>query len=254
MILKQIIISLLTIAVVVAQGRGETRKRNQDRDRITMSAIEREKAYQLAQAVVLGKTLAKQIKKKSKCLVIHYPLAKNNQEDLNRIVAALKAGLGDKAGEMKKAAIKDLKGKNGEIAEEAMMENTAADFNKVIKANKDCDVVITMVPLPFSEDEIYAMDIFKMIEDPDNPAFWIKDPKIKYPVFGIYNGFVGNLEPLFLEQLIHAMTMWKPNPLIDEKPVPKNEQQAFDKRYTVVTPDNIEEVKKKYPQLFPKAR
>ena len=35
------------------------------------------------------------------------------------------------------------------------------------------------------------------------------------------------------------MSLWKPDPTIDEKPVPDNVKEAFDKRYLIVTPDNI---------------
>ncbi|MCM8533113.1 MAG: hypothetical protein NE330_18240, partial [Lentisphaeraceae bacterium] len=69
-----------------------------------------------------------------------------------------------------------------------------------------------------------------------------------------YNGYVGNLEPLFLDGLIGAMTLWKPNPTIDEKPVPDAVQEAFDKRYLVITPQNVEATKKTHPTLFPKPR
>ena len=216
-------------------------------------AIDREREYQQVQAVTLGKTLSKKIKKKSKCLVIHYPVLDANRKDVDRIIAAFKEGLGKKVTEVKSAPIKVIKNPD-DLMEEAMIENTAEDFNKVIKANKEYDVVIIMVPLPNAEEEIYAMDIFKMIEDPKKPGFWIKDPKIKYPIVGVFNGYIGNLEPIFQEGLIHAMTLWKPDPEIDEEDVPKDIQKAFNKRYLTVTPDNLKEIKKKYRILFPKVR
>ena len=62
------------------------------------------------------------------------------------------------------------------MMEEAMMEMTAEDFNKVIEANTDCDIVITMVSLPFAEDELYAMGIFEMMEDENNPGEYKRNP------------------------------------------------------------------------------
>jgi len=255
MILRILILNLLCISILSAQGRGESKKRNLNKDQYSMTPIEREYKYQEAQAEILAKTLSKNINKKSKCLIIHHPVVGNQQKHLARLLPAFKKGFGDKVTELKKVPIKVLKNKADDLLmEEAMMEMTAEDFNKVIKANKDCDVVISLVALPFSEDEIYAMDIFKMIEDPDKPGFWIKDPKIKYPTFGVFNGYIGNLEPLFMEKLIHAITLWKPNPTIDEKPVPKDVQKAFDKRYLTVTPETVDAVKNKYPRLFPKPK
>ena len=138
------------------------------------------------------------------------------------------------------------------LMEEAMMENTAEDFNKILKANEDCDVVIIMVPLPNSPDELLKMDLFTMIQDPDDETKTIKDPKRKYPLVGVFNGYIGNLEPFFLDGLISAMSLWKPDPQIDELPVPENVKAAFDKRYLIVTSENIIGIKQQFPSLFPK--
>ena len=255
MIFRVLLLSSIFMLCALGQGRGEAKKKNKNKDQYAMSAVEKEYAYQAAQAVILGQTLAKQIKKKSKCLVIHHQIIEDDYSNVNRIVAGLKKGLGDKVTEFKKAPIRELDEKElKNLAVETLIEMTAENFNKVVRAHKDCDVVVTLVPMPFSEDEIYAMDIFKMIEDPNKPGFWIKDPKIKYPIFGVFNGYIGNLEPLFLEKLIHALTLWRPNPTIDEKPVPRDAQKAFDKRYITITPENIDSVKQQYPKLFPKPR
>lgn len=220
--------------------------------RVVHDAIKREKVYQRTQAIVLGKALSREIKKKSKCLVIHHSVSKEHKRDIDDLVLSFKKGLGENVSELKAVPLKEVD--FDDILAEAMEENTAEDFNRVLKANKGYDVVICMVPLPFSEDELYKMDLFKMIEDPEKPGFFIKDPKISYPIFGIYNGYIGNLESLFQENFIHAMTLWSPDPEIDDLPVPKDINKAFDKRYLTVTPDNIEEIKKKYPVLFPKQK
>ena len=225
------------------------------RSPIDTDAIHREREYQRVQAVVLANSLANMYTGTGrKCLVIHHPVSENSRDDVDRLVAAFKEGLGDSVDEVIAAPIKDIDMDAELIPEEAMMEMTAEDFNKVIKDNSGCDMVISMVPLPFSEDEIYAMNIFKMIEDPDNPNIWIKDPKIKYPLLGIYNGYVGNLEPLFLEKLIGAMTLWRPNPTIDEEDVPSDIMEAFNKRYITITPATLNAVKGQYPNLFPKPK
>ncbi|MCM8529254.1 MAG: hypothetical protein NE327_22215 [Lentisphaeraceae bacterium] len=225
------------------------------RSPIDTDAIDREREYQRVQAIVLSQSLLNMYNGKSgKCLIIHHPVSSRSRGDVDRLVEAFKEGLGEAFSEVRPAPIKDIDMDAELIPEEAMMEMTAEDFNNVIKRNSDCDMVITMVPLPFSEDEIYAMKIFSMIEDPDNPGFWIKDPKQKYPLLGIYNGYVGNLEPLFQEKLIGAMTLWRPNPTIDEKDVPDDLMEAFNKRYITITPSTMDAVKSKYPNLFPKPK
>jgi hypothetical protein len=54
------------------------------------------------------------------------------------------------------------------------------------------------------------------------------------------------------DDLIHAMSLWKPDPTIDEEAVPDSVQDAFNKRYTIITPPSLDAVKSTFPKLFPK--
>ncbi len=216
-----------------------------------MSEIE--KQYQAVQATVLAHNLANMYSGKGKCLVIHEPLLnKGSKEHVERMLAAFKNGFQNRVSEIRAVPIKPFMAGDDSIPEEMLMENKAEDFNKIIQANKDCDMLILLVPLPVSEADLFEMDPFLMIEDPDNPGGWIKDPKKDYPLVGVFNGFIGNSESLFHDKLLGAMSMWRPNSTIDEQPVPDDIQEAFNKRYIVVTKENISDVKEKYPKLFPK--
>jgi hypothetical protein len=201
------------------------------------SAIDREKKYQQVQGYILGKELAKSYKGKGKCLIIHNFVSKRNPKDLQRIADSIHEGIGEKVTEVRMLSIKDLKFDDEMLYEEAMMESTAEDFNKIINANKDCDLIIIMVPLPSSKKELSKMTVLQ----------------INKVTLGIYNGYMGALEEYFKKDMIQAMSLWTPNPTIDEKPVPEAKQEAFDKRYLIVTPENLSEIKEKYPALFPKA-
>ena len=79
---------------------------------------------------------------------------------------------------------------------------------------------------------------------------WVKDPDGHYPLLGIHNGYIGNLRQFFEEGLIEAMTMWKPDPEIDEEKCPEDYRKAFDKRYMMMTGDNLDDLKTAYPKLF----
>ena len=214
-------------------------------------SIDRERHYQLVQAKVLAHYLARG--GFGKGLVIHHPVsAREKSDSVDRIVEGFRIGFGGFVTEIVTEPIKNINGLA--ILEEGMTEITADDFNKVIKKHPDCDIIITMVPLPFAEDELYKIDIFNMIEDPQNPGLYIKDPNQRYPRLGVYNGYIGNLVPLFEEKLIAAMTIWRPNPVIDEKPIPTGWAEAFYKRYIIIAPEFIERSKVRYPSLFPKPR
>ena len=217
------------------------------------SAIDREKAYQRAQAIVLSNTLTNMYNGNGKCLVIHNTVSDSHKAEVMKLIDSFKEGFGGKVTDMVVVPIKEYPGDEA-LMEEAMMENTAEDFNKVIAAHQDCDVVIIMVPLPNAPSELLKMDIFSLVQDPEDEEKWIKDPNKKYPLVGVFNGYIGNLEPFFLDNLIGAMSLWKPDPTIDEKPVPENVKEAFDKRYLIVTPDNIIGIKQKFASLFPKPK
>ena len=224
------------------------------RSPISDDARIREQQYQAIQATILANNLATMYSGKGKCLVIHQPnYSEATDEHVERMVNAFQDGFQNRVSEIRAVPIRDVT-PGGNHSEEEMSEFTAADFNKVIQANSDCDMLILLVPPPFSEAELFEMDPFLMIEDPDNPNRWIKDPQKDYPLVGVFNGFIGNSETLFHDKLLGAMTMWRPNPVIDEEPVPDDKQVAFEKRYMMITKNNIEDIRSKYPNLFPKER
>lgn len=212
----------------------------------------RENQYKVVQATVLANNLATMYSGKGKCLVIHQPIqGESGNEQIERMLEGFKAGFQNRVSEVRAVPIKDISlGQDG-MMEEVMGEYKASDFNKIIQANSDCDMLILLVPLPFSEADLFEMDPFLMVEDPNNPGQWMKDPKKDYPLVGVLNGFIGNSETLFHDNLLGAMSMWRTNPVIDEKPVPEDLQEAFNKRYVVITKSNMEDVRLKYPKLFP---
>ena len=214
----------------------------------------RELDYQWIQAQVLAEKLIENYSGNGACLLIHHVVSERGMSGIRLIERGLKKGFGDKVKDIYLAPIKNIDMNAPIIPEEVMEELTALDFNKVISAHPYCDLIVTLVPLPFNEKELESINIFKTIRDPENPDQRIKDPKQKYPTLGVFNGYVGNLESLFKDDLIQAMTLWRPNPTIDENPVPKDPVEAFKKRYIYITPDNLSEIKQKYPTLFPKPR
>ena len=224
------------------------------KDKNDNNAIEREKLYQNAQATILANALINQYEGSGKCLVVHYPVDIRNRKDIDRLVVAFKDGFGGKITEVKTVPIKIID-TSLEWPEEKMMENTAEDFNTLLSQYPDYDMVIFMISLPNSKEELNKIDIFTMIETekPDGSVVMVKDPDKNYPLVGIYNGHIGNLERLFAADMIGAMSLWKPDPTIDDRPLPDNVLDAFNKRYLIITPSAMEGIKETYPRLFPKS-
>ena len=93
-----------------------------------------------------------------------------------------------------------------------------------------------------------------MIPSEEDEEKMVKDPAEYHPLIGVYNGYIGNLEQLFKDDLIGGMSLWKPDPTIDEEAVPENVQEAFNKRYLIITPTTLEGIKESFPKLFPKPK
>ena len=205
------------------------------------------------QAKKLGKEMVEGFKGKAKCLIIHRPLNSHDMVAFEKLKAALEEGLGETVEECLCEPILDFDKIEGHV-EEAMVGITAEDFNRALKKHPECDIVISLVPLPYDEKELYKIDILKMIQEPENSGVWVRDPHQKYPRLGILNGDIGNLEPVFYEGLIHAMTIWTENPVVKSKYSEDERNNAFDLRYLMVTPKSIESLRALYPKLFPMRR
>ena len=47
-----------------------------------------------------------------------------------------------------------------------------------------------------------------------------------------------------------AAVTYNPNAVYDNKPIPKDPKEAFDKRFLLVTPENFESIKSAHANLF----
>ena len=198
-----------------------------------------EKPYQAAQCVILAKNLSEDYTGDDKCLLIHHPIFGENMGEINRLIRYFREEFGGKIKEIRPVPIKDVSTED-ELEEEAMLEITGADFNKVIEKYPQYDMIITLVPLPFSMNELSAITYFEN-----------KKPHQK---LGIFNGYIGNLASHIEEGKIDCISLWKPKPILDEQPIPESTQEAFDKKYLIISPENLSSRLKEYPTLFPKKR
>ncbi|MCF7853956.1 MAG: hypothetical protein K9N51_04090 [Candidatus Pacebacteria bacterium] len=115
---------------------------------------------------------------------------------------------------------------------EMMMQ--ASEYNRVLEPYLDqCDIIISLIGLP--------MDV-------ENLSLWkMQDP----PRLALYNTMqMPSLQEAIKQGYIVAAVMYRLDPDMEDKAKPKSVKD-FDKRFLLVTPENIEELSGQYPDLFP---
>ena len=104
---------------------------------------------------------------------------------------------------------------------------TVKEFNNLL-AGKDFDICITLIGLPADTQMI----------DKDLNIEALKGKKVF-----IGGGSIYNLKQAIVDSAITAAVFYKTDPIYDDKPIPSNLDEAFDKRYALITKDNIEQHK-----------
>lgn len=112
----------------------------------------------------------------------------------------------------------------------------AEHFDRLISKHSDCDLLIFTTPLPYNvgDMELWSMD------------------ETRRPMVSLLFGDVFNLKNAIQQGFILALTH-KPDAKFDEETAPSDPEEAFKKRYMIVTPKNIGDVAKKYPKYFQNA-
>ncbi len=111
---------------------------------------------------------------------------------------------------------------------------TKAVLERLLRG-KEADLVITLIGLP--------MDL--LCTGKEFNANCLKNKKIVFAGGSIYEHGRG-----FAMECIAAGVTYKPNPEYDDRPIPKDLQAAFDRRYLLVTSENFKEIIRKYPDRF----
>ncbi|NMA39187.1 MAG: hypothetical protein GX937_03330 [Lentisphaerae bacterium] len=195
-------------------------------------AQEREVEFQKIQTRKLGQYIA-QNHAGAKVIIINDPF--NDGTRPNPMLEGLKDGLGSAVTIVAEVAPAVPKMENAEGPEGEMMEPmetwyTARAMDDILKgANADYDMVITCIGLP-------AGGLARL-----------KGKKV-----AIAGGSVYEYGPAIQGKMIVAAVTYKPDAEYDDKPVPSNMEEAFNKRYLLVTPENLAEVATKYGELFKK--
>jgi hypothetical protein len=198
----------------------------------TARLIANELKFAKAASFVMGEELA-ELYPNSKALVVvdeNYEKSKRQKEMLD----GLKEGLGDK---IEIAAIDNVKvpppegvTNPEEIEMFPMWERMRAEhFDNLLREHKDCDLIISMIGLPYDVGE---MEIWRMAEE-DRPKVALLFADVHNLGRAIYAGY------------LTALT-YKPGVKFTEDPAPSDAREAFNKRYIILNKENV----KDYRQMF----
>jgi len=111
-------------------------------------------------------------------------------------------------------------------------------FDKLVTEHAmDCDLIITTVGLPMDQRSM---------------RFWRMKNRPRLAVsLGGMTPSLAELRMAIAEDAVPGFVAYSPDAVFDGKRPPKDLDDAFAKRYLLVTPDNVNDLAGKYPDLFP---
>ncbi|NOY79759.1 MAG: hypothetical protein GXP31_02010 [Kiritimatiellaeota bacterium] len=183
----------------------------------------------------------------SKALVIQDPETKTSADRRKAALEGLKKGFGSKitiAATESPAVPKNAKGMMGEMGMSGAPEGemlppmeywlTPQAFDGLVKKHGDCNLLVSTIGLPSQFGKM---------------ALWrsVKSKKLKVALGG---GSIFELKKLFLGKYIVAAVAYNPKAVYDDKKPPSNIDEAFKKRYLLITPENVTQLAQQYPGLF----
>ena len=119
---------------------------------------------------------------------------------------------------------------------------TAKDLDRLFKSHKDRNLIVMLIRLPYDMEN---MEIWRQFK---------KNPK-KTPKLALAASDVSLLGAYIKGGLISAASVHNPDyKYEDGKIAPEDLEKAFNERYLMLTPENVLQMAKKYPKLFPKPR
>lgn len=107
-----------------------------------------------------------------------------------------------------------------------------ADFDNVLDKHPDCKVAVSFIGLP---------------RDIAGLGIWSKTDGVK---LALMNVETKKLKAAIQKGFIIALVTYIPGVNISEDPAPKDPKKAFDLRYLLITPKNVDEVANKHKDIF----
>jgi len=208
-------------------------------DQGTQKIIQNEFTYTKSSYFTLGKYIAEKIPGAKILLVVD----KQRQNDTRSpaLLESFKLGLAGKAtiAATETPAIAWPEGRPQPRPEEMDMiplqeVMTAESFNDLIAKYSDANLIVSFIGLP---------------NDIENMTVWTMEPE-KRPKIALINGAYHNLKTAIQSGIVAAVIAVNPTAKFTDEAAPVDVKAAFDKRYILITPDNIEKISTTYQNMF----
>lgn len=111
-------------------------------------------------------------------------------------------------------------------------------FDKLAQQQAGCDIIVSLIGLPANLDRV---EVWKR---PGKPKFALLLPDLRIV------GDAADIRNAVKAEKLAAFVLNKPGAPLEQAPLGKDRKAEFERRFILVTPDNIEQILKDYPQLF----
>ncbi|MCJ8329799.1 MAG: hypothetical protein HRT89_09560 [Lentisphaeria bacterium] len=109
------------------------------------------------------------------------------------------------------------------------------DFEDIMSDFSDYDLIISFIGLPIDFKEM---------------KYWKEEYDGEIPQFVLLNSSILESKPGITAGHFVSILHTKPVRFDFEAPIPNDPKEAFDIRYVIITPENVEAVHKEFPRLF----
>lgn len=227
----------------------------------TKDIIERERAYTRVGYQRLGEHLGSLHEGKKLIVIVQeYDMGASQVEGPTQneiIMQALNAGINNRM-DVKVVNLAEGVDMNDPEAMDMMPMDgmlTGADFEKILAENVPGYTLIVdekeQDPITEGNPRDYVvLSIVGLPMDVEPLSFWSKDAEER-PILSLSNATLNEMLERFTSGHIDSVLSYNPNATFDpEAKFPKNESEAFDQRFILITQYNFEEIATAHPDIF----
>lgn len=231
-----LIITASTVAILIRSANTD----NEDEQ-----AVSDESFCARASGYVLGRHLARTLPGYKALIITHGSNAEN--ELLDASMDGLREGIGTKIAISAidsplpaTSTVNPPEGEKSKISPERMLylsrKMQSNNFDQLIAKHSDCNLIISLIGLPKDANKMAILNI--------KPE---KRPKLALLYYNI-----SMMKDRIAQGDISAAVIGRPDYVPGKNKLPKNIELAFDKRFLLVTPENVKNIASEYPSVFSK--